>query len=656
MLIPIDIPIVDEQVKNASLQPIHRIFCIDCSGSMSGDLDQIARQLKNKIPTCIGPKDFMSIIWFSGSHEYGTIFEHIHITDLKDISNINQALDRFLKPVGLTGFVQPIQLAKQLIEKYNQPSQVFFLTDGQENQSSTEECKKAFEEMNGIPLIIVEYKYCCDRKLLESLGQVSGGINIFNEDFEKFDTTFEVYMTNNVQQKTHQIPSSKSIIYIENSIIKMITPNADNIVNLPIDIDSAYQLDMEHPFFETEERIVTDPKINQVYMMILFGLQKKKQDIVQSCIDNLGDVHLSKMYSNCFTKQDYAVFEEYVIECINNPEKRFIEGVDLTFKPKDDAFNVVQMLKIIQDDKHALFYPYHPAFVYKAISKANETDKKWIPAKEMGCTFNLVSNKSRANVSLGCRVHGLEIEGETMKSVVNYRNFAVLKDGIKNIVKLPMTMSESTFNVLKSEGCIGEDKTYDSREIYVIDITNLPVVNRLFARSEFNSVDFCKKHVELHKLKSEMKYLKAQLKHYSQAEDEEEEVSYTREARDDSIPRDFYMATELQVKIAKCSSIPTINEKLLEKLEKGGKLTLSESLMMDIHQGYKHSPTLEWLMSAIQSNKQKSLEINEYLDQAKMALLVGGCWFTDVSAEQHTFLVDPFEVTVDIVQTKVYMN
>ena len=123
MLVPI---LIASNENHDPESPVHRIFAIDCSGSMCGSLKDIRTQLKNKIPTSIRPQDFMTLIWFSGRSEFGTIFEHISISDLNDLNKINTAIDRYLNIVGSTGFVQPIRLAKELALKYTEKPQVFF--------------------------------------------------------------------------------------------------------------------------------------------------------------------------------------------------------------------------------------------------------------------------------------------------------------------------------------------------------------------------------------------------------------------------------------------------------------------------------------------------------------------------------------------------
>ena len=182
--------------SSSSSASSHRIFCLDCSGSMSGSMEDMRKQMKNKLPALIRPDDFVSLIWFSGSGQYGTIFEHISIKDLEDLQAIHAAIDRYLHPMGSTGFVEPIRKAKELAEKYLEQPQVFFLSDGRENCWPLDETRKAFSEMKGISMMIVEYQYYCDRAFLQELATLSDAVSVFNEDFEMYDNLFSCYMQN----------------------------------------------------------------------------------------------------------------------------------------------------------------------------------------------------------------------------------------------------------------------------------------------------------------------------------------------------------------------------------------------------------------------------------------------------------------------------
>ena len=329
-------------------------------------------------------------------------------------------------------------------------------------------------------------------------------------------------------------------------------------------------------------------------------------------------------------------------------------------------------MQTIQADKKARYYPYHPSIVYNRISKeVKEEGVQFIPNRDLGSSFGLVYHQSRANMSVGCQVYGHEKnENEDVKPVTTFRNYTVVKDGIKNMDMIAVSFSEETFNVLKSTNSFVLPEVYEKR-VYLLDLKNLPVVNRAFIKIAFTSDDFCSNHVELIHQKSKAKYLKKMISMLEIDEkkyDEEEKSGevFERKKHDPNAVRDFYVAPELQVKISKCSSIPTVNEKLLAKLNgPEGKLTLSESLMMSVHYDYNKvdvdvSVRMAWLQTQQEIVKSRIHELTTYLENAKMAILIGGCWFSNCEdSSQKTFSVEysgkMFEVTVEVNNINVYM-
>ena len=674
MIVPVVIPENNENIENEIVKPFcaHRIFCIDCSGSMGYSLTEIAVQLKNKIPILIGPNDFMTLIWFSGKGEFGTIFEHISVNDVKDIQNINTAIDRYLHTVGSTGFVEPIRLAKEIAQKYQEIPQVFFLSDGGENSWDRKECEKAFEEIREakISLVIVEYQYYCDRLFLGRLAELANATSIFNEDFKDYDNSFELYMQNRIENTSHVIASTNDVIFMENEQLVIRRPSSTGNIILPLSVESAYAIDSSLEIIDT-----SNPKA--IYMGMLYALKDKKPAMMQRLVKELGDVYITRLYSSCFSKQDYSRLTEHIRQCILQPDgNAFREGQNKEYVVKEDAFTVIDLLGLLENDKSSRFYPYHPSFVYTRISKEVKDEKvRFVATPSLGSEFTLVFNQSRANISLGCQVYGYNItekddDEEEITSTKAYRNYSVLKDGIKNIKILPVSMSESVFTTLLNEGCI-LDNSYMKNKVYMVDITNLPVVNRAFVKQPFLSSEFCNHHLRIHSLKTEMKFLKKMYELANKEEDKEDnkednDEKYKREKRDASIVRDFYVAPELQVKIAKCSSIPTVNDKLLSKLS-NGTLTISEALFQNIYNEYKNYENVhtkdelkEWLKVEMETRKKDLREETNYVEKAKMALLIGCVWFSDVNTDTKTFSVTylgvTYSVTIEINDINVYMD
>lgn len=162
----------DVTSKAVSVATNHILF-VDVSGSMSWDLPNMRTHMKNKLSSLVKEGDTITIGYFSGRNQFGVLVEEVEIATLQDLTSIHQAIDRFLKPICLTGFKEPLQETKRVIQriKGNRPDSAFsffFLTDGHDNQWSEREILQACEELEAdvVSATIVEYGYYCNHNLL----------------------------------------------------------------------------------------------------------------------------------------------------------------------------------------------------------------------------------------------------------------------------------------------------------------------------------------------------------------------------------------------------------------------------------------------------------------------------------------------------------
>ena len=169
----------DKRVVANVTKPTNHVFVVDVSGSMSWELPHIRTQLKNKLSTLMNPGDTISIIWFSGSSQAGILKEEVEVKSLKTLTDLHEAVDRWLKPVGLTAFLKPLQLAKEVVQriKKNRPSSVFsliFLTDGYNNDCPWPEVIKSLKEIEPdfSSSVFVEYGYYADSKRLTEMASI----------------------------------------------------------------------------------------------------------------------------------------------------------------------------------------------------------------------------------------------------------------------------------------------------------------------------------------------------------------------------------------------------------------------------------------------------------------------------------------------------
>ena len=628
MFKPVVIP-SENQARTVSRNS-HRIFVIDCSGSMSGTIDEIANNLKNKIPSLTIEGDHISIIWFQHQKTFGCLLEHVPVGTLVDIQNINTAIDRWLKAGGGTYFADGIKLANSLAEKYNETSQIFFMTDGCENSYN----QATLEEFNNSTssVILVEYGYYTDTPYLEKLTETCEGQLIKQSDFTQLNCTFDNYLKNTVidRKNIYELETTNNVIEFSDDNLQ-IYYSKKGIVRVPKDVKNAYEIDVA----KIEKSI--DPKI---YLAVLYAFKIKDEELVWKFLRASGDVYFMKDFANCFSKQDRLNFINNLITAYNVPGFRGMEGINHEYVPKEDSFTVIDLIALLENDPKALFFPYHKDFVYERISrKVENKDPFYFTAnKDLGSKITIVYNNSRANISLNCKVYGHKVyfDEEKIEPMETFRNFAIIKDGIKNVDCLPFKMGRETFDILKAEGMIDSEVEYSHKTIYSLVIRNLPVINKAMTKGvNVTAESFFTLYAKRHILQSERKYLKSRLKQLVAVPSEEEtESTYERKTREKS--EDFYMSRELIVSLKGCSSIPTVNDKLFAKLD-AGKATLSESLMEMIHEEYLATPE-EGRVAFCQENI-KALDglikgqLNTQLVKLTFTVLVANKWFTDLSEE-----------------------
>ncbi len=196
--------LVERQLKTEVIQtktvstPVNHIMVIDCSGSMSYELPNIRKQLKNKLSNLMKDGDTISIIWFSGRNDCGILKEEVEVKSLKTLQDLNDSIDRWLKPVGLTAFNPPLVIAKQVIERIrkNRPQGIFslmYLTDGYNNDSSWSDVMSSLKALENdlAASTFVEYGYYADTQRLNQMAELVGGEKVMAESFDVYDVVFE---------------------------------------------------------------------------------------------------------------------------------------------------------------------------------------------------------------------------------------------------------------------------------------------------------------------------------------------------------------------------------------------------------------------------------------------------------------------------------
>lgn len=628
-------------------QSVNHIYVVDVSGSMYDVLPKMRNHIKSKLALLVKPKDTVSIIYFSSKSEYGVVFEGQMINDLQDLSNLHKAVDKFLQTLALTGFVEPLQEAMDITTRLKSNGNInsfIFMTDGYDNQWSKNEIVKKAKLLPEFfdAISFIEYGWYCNRPLLAEMAQVSGGSHIFSEDYHQYEPALERLLQNKTVKRKPVEISGDFAFYLDNSEV-ILTDANNGVVNIPEDIDTLYLMSENDSYKQSISSMDDETK----YVSLYVAVHKMKTDLSWAFLKSLGDVKLIKLFSNCFSKQEYTTFKEAVKECIFNPSQRFSEGIDHNMVPKEDAYTALDALNDLMSGENFLL-TNHESFSYNRIGASivqkNEGDEQvkklkesltqttdvkeiqriaaeianvssWSPffkevvSEEGEPIGNLVFNENRPNVSIKIVKNGyveIPTEKATELNIPNkinthvYRTYTIIKDGILNMKVLPVHLDEETFNKLKAEDVV--DGLYDAKKDYLLDLTKLPLINRNMVKN-ISAQEFFTSNLELEKLKAKQKVFKNYLQQVSPQKQEQLASLYGEEAAKwlESIgikdygfsPKisleksgDFYYSKELNVKIAGLSALPSLKA-VQDKVAKGSKLTLADTLMIEAIKEYE---------------------------------------------------------------------
>jgi len=689
--------IAPTEAKKPKSLPTNFIFVVDVSGSMYGEIDLIRKQLKNKLPNLVKEGDTVTIIWFSGRSDSGILKEEVEVKSLKNLQELNSAIDRFLRPIGATAFQKPLELAHEAIGriKQNRPDSVFsliFLTDGYNNDCPWDSVIKSLKKLEGdlAASTFVEYGYYADSRRIAEMAEMVGGEKLEAQRFDDYDVIFE-----NKLQKTYS--TSKKILVDAPKNRKYefaFTTDGDEIILYLVN-DGQVQVPADTKellFFTTKSQgmfIDYDNLFNVkqsdmdyytklIYASLYVLSEKLQTESVEDVFKVLGDKHLYTFFTNAYGKEKLMAFKTMVKEAVSDNAKRFVQGRSRNLVADENAYCVMNFIEDLTTDENALIYPGHSDFNYKRIgakkvqkagliteeqkekiaSASNVEELKnlvaGLDATELKFEYNdknkgyeisnLVWDSKRANLSVNLNIDGYvnlpeNKFGLTKVDTNVFRNYTIIKDGILNMQRLPLSLSETTFNKFKAQGLVSG--IYDANQIYVVDFSSLPVVNKTMVRNISAKV-LAEKEYELLQLKALEKvykyYESANFpkvskgiveKYGAEAEVWLRELGITDGGFSPKTTTekgtDVYMAVELNTKISLHSTIPTV-EKTLNRIDevndsknkKPKPLNPVEEIMKVAVDDYKTQTSSKMYLSLDESLQKKALQT--WLNDAKMTV------------------------------------
>lgn len=701
---------VNSDVTVEVAKKTNHIFVVDVSYSMWQDLPLIKKQLKNKLSNVMRDGDTISIVWFSGSRDCGVLKEEVEVKSLKTLSDLNDAIDKWLRPVGCTAFQRPLQMVHEIIGriKQNRPDSIYsmiFLTDGYNNDCPWNEVISSLSVLENelASTTFVEYGYYADSRRITEMASLIGGEKVSCDGFDDFELVFDSKLSNEI------LGGKKTVVSIEDAYLYDFAFSVGkdgsvllyNINDGEILVNSSVK---EVYFFSSSAIGVAD--INQdtaLYAAIYVLSDKLLNDEAEKIFYALGDQHHYKMLVNAFGKQKLNSFKSAIKECVVDSTKRFPDGgrVQIQAVP-DDAYCLMNLIEDLGNIENCLFYPNHEDFNYNRIgrkkvavgSTITDADKKRLAeaknVEELGkitaelaenkvdvkfvnsnpergyALTDLVWNESRANLSVRIYIKGEAVLPKNSFNVdkvasFKYNTFTLVKDGIVNVKKLPVSYSDELYQIVMTNG-LNADITED---IIVLDLTSLPIVNRGMVQT-VSAMELAKQQWNLKKLQGDKKvydFYKKQLfpktsEGFLATGLSQECVDWLKEVGitdfNGFAPKvtsaeatDFYMSVVLDTKIKGLSSLPKVDV-VKDKILAGTKLKLNEFVMADAIKKYMEQTASDMYLSL--SEEQQKGVLKTYLEtksailnkqrrkvlqdiaEIKFSLILSKKWFTEFNS------------------------
>lgn len=374
-------PVAEDAPVVATRTPTNWILVVDVSGSMGGVLPRIEDHLKRKLARILAEGDTATLVWFSGRGETATIFKAEFVRGPEDLRSLGKMVDRWLRPVGLTAFVDPLKLVRTLageLQTVNPgaATHMIFLTDGDDNQYALAEILKAVDGVTaaGVSCTWVEFGYYCNRRTMTALSERSGGALVFADDFMNYEPLIEQALRKTItgaplRKVEVDADAVGGIAYGFNGtdLVPFLVEKdlkAGAHVHVPTDMREVFYLS------PTEGAVATGfntlalaalgaskapEALSPTALSILAGAfagvamfaQRMNPDVVLPLLRALGDVALIRLYQGAFTIQSYQALVDAALAAAREPAGRFLAGYDPTAVPADDCPTIFSLLDIL---------------------------------------------------------------------------------------------------------------------------------------------------------------------------------------------------------------------------------------------------------------------------------------------------------------------
>jgi hypothetical protein len=701
-----DLYLVESEVENKQpnlQESSNHLWVYDRSGSMSGTLDQLIDDLKQKARS-LTKGDTLSLAWFSGEGDHRFILKGYKFTGSDDFKDIDKILDKNSGTIGTTCFSEVLEETAKTIEDlsvFGDFSLTWF-TDGVPVVSNyNKEVEKIFAILGKLEgklssAMLVGYGSYYNKSLMQEMAARLGGSLVHADDIPTFSTQITEFI-NTSREAGSKIRVTTPYV---SKIGAMFSVSGKNVISyqpkdkvVPFVIGKAakdYLYAVVDKLQGDEEKVDLDnlgPRssfLKGMYGAACLLSQKAETQLSVDILGHLGDKAIIDLIQDSFTNSEYGRAEKAALEAMAAPSARFAAGKVKGYVKPDDAPCVLDALDKILTDKDAKLFPYAGEGYQRIGAKSTQKSERiFTPNKQEGYAISDITwNSSRLNLSLRTRVSGtVELDERHKKfglakdfpcSVI--RNFTIVKDGILNMKKPVMSLSKETHEYLSNIGCTQSIFTGGA---VTYDLSVLPIMNRKTASvaSVVPVCDLAIRETELEGLAKVFKNFAKTIETevpadtgYGAAVEAYLEENHIKKGifsppTEKAEATDWYMGKTFDIKLKGLSSLPKVSV-VEEKITAGKKLTTSDTIIEAGLKKYKTvtaglkdtTAKLKVVDTQLEQVKTELAQVRSQLMRQKFAVTLGKSLFTEFKGqrqEQYTWAHRGFDFTFEMGEEKV---
>lgn len=662
---------------NGSTTPerIHHIWIVDQSGSMGWAVDQMARDMVVHLKE-IKHGDTITVGYFSGVGDWRWWVKGTRLNNPSDYEAVSQVLLKNSRSRNTTCFSEILADVPTVIRDvapFADSVELVFLTDGhpvvpnydREHRAIFTAIKEAKSQISTGLLVGVGDYY--NRPLMVEMAQALGATLQHADEIKQFSQRLgEIVVKAGKKRTTITLPKGAEAAFaIENG--RVVIYAVDNNTVVAPTGTTVYFVSKDADKSQVKAPVASktlDP-YQPMYATALLHVQNGDVTEALSVLSDIGDVGIVNQLSSAMTNKEMADVEASLQEAATDLSKRFLQGQKKGCAPKEDAFDLMDLLNLLQNDKEARFYPYHSDFQYKRIGRASKTlpgYPKFIPQSDVSVPVSsLIGNAAELNISIGVNIPGTvelpdEVNGMTLQSVGLpkqfdahiYRTYNLIANALPNVTKLPVSVGYDTFLKLHENGLVPVLAEWHRGEVFVLDLNSVPACNRARGKSSCDWEYLARTAVQSTILGNRLKVLKDKLNELDPDKEFKRPVTMTETQQkfldacgikpdgtyappsEQQEATDVLTIRTLEVKVEKASPVTVKDFQLMLKGNKkmnfvGEQMKLSDDEMQKAMPN-STGAAIQWLNTRIEELKDEKRHLDADVNARRYAIALGGYW------------------------------